>query len=176
MAQANKILIEGITKKAIAAVLFISLLAGCDPAWHYIVRNPGVTQNSRQRYTVTATQGLETTVYCSLFAAGLTVEIEIVNSGSSPLSVDPKLLRVTDSKGAELSKNFVIADISKNDDIVILSNDHRCKLSAYFRVNPFWGPFGLFKNPDLEHLTISMDGLTRGEKQIPLQILLERYQ
>jgi hypothetical protein len=157
-------------RKTWIAALMLILFVGCDPGWRYKIKNPAEIKSQRERYTVQETQGVETAIDCSLFSCGLSVNMEIVNRGDSPLSITPKLLRVVDAKGTDLLMERVGCVGSKSDDVVVLETEEKCELYGHFQVNPLWGPF---TNRDLKHLTIFMDGVARGEKHIPLKFSLE---
>jgi hypothetical protein len=165
--------INDVMKKTLSIVLVTFLFIGCDPGWHYHVYDYGKVQNGQKRYRLPEESGLETTVSCSLFSLGLTVEIEIVNHGSGSLVVDPKLLTVADANRTKLPRKFALCAGSKNGEVLSLSDGQSCKLFGYFQVNPTLGPFGLFTNRDLKHLTILIDGLAREEEHIPLQFFME---
>ncbi|HUJ67869.1 MAG TPA: hypothetical protein VLW86_00005, partial [Syntrophorhabdales bacterium] len=94
-------------KKIAFVMLLVLIVAGCDPGWHYGTHGMGGNQDHGEPMWRSSDQSVEGRARASLFSMGLTVEVEIVNRGSSSVSVDPKLLRVLDAKGMELSREWV---------------------------------------------------------------------
>jgi hypothetical protein len=156
--------------RTLVVLLTLVVLAssGCDPGWGY--RVPGATpiRDDGIRYRLEETGGVGGTVHGHLFAAGLTVEIDIVNRGISPLRVTPELLRAVDARGTPLPKAQY--DDSQMQPQLVIAPDGTCRLRGDSRVNPL---SGIVANRNLKIITVFVDGISRAEQPIPLQVRLE---
>src|SRR5687768_18509579 len=93
---------------AAVSMLTLGLLSGAcifsDPGWSYVSPDGRPVRDDGVRYQLPRRADLDSRVYASFFSASLSVELDIENASTIPLSVDVNSLVVQDDHGISLVK------------------------------------------------------------------------
>jgi len=157
-------------KRLLLVPILTIAFVGCTPGWEY-----KIIETENQSHSESSSREILTRIECEVSETSLYVNIEIINKGADSLKIIPNLLQATDLKNEELLREDVVclmASMSDTQDIVILDPTQSLKLMGVFEVDPL-GFWGFSANRDLKIINIHLDGLTRGEKPIPMHFQLE---
>lgn len=156
--------------KLVAFVAVAVLVSGCDPGWGYRARKARMVSDGEMRPHVFAwspASGVEARASVDVFTSSLTARLEVTNTGTTPLLVQPSGLQVVDEQGRALERARVELTCPGHDEAsVTLQNGQPCKLEARFEVDPFWS--------SLRRITLRLDSLSREGHLVPLVVAMER--
>jgi hypothetical protein len=150
-----------------------------DPGWGYHVpKGKSVEGEDGPMYELPEDAEVQARVNGSLFAGGLSVDIDIRNTGADPLEVDLEGMAVRDANGQSLRRGAPSPNVQCHGVIrgalCILARGQSCRLARQFRVKPLSRHLIFLQepNPDLRQLSVSVTSLQRGSRESKLDILL----
>ena len=155
-----------------ACVAAWALMAGCDPGWSYVVPSGRPVMADGLRYDLAGPSQTALRVYTSLFTSDLTVELEITNTGVSPLVVPPRpLLSVLGREGIRLPRRdrdgtSTCLGRASPTGPVALPSGQSCRIGTHFVVKP--------DPKELRTLTVTVGGFTRDGQPVTISIPLEK--
>jgi hypothetical protein len=162
----------------IGALGVVACISG-DPGWLYSAPNGKAVQSEGLRYELPEASGIRSLAYGSVFAGTLTVEVDIQNSGSTPLQIDLDGLFVHDAKG-QLAKRRPGSSRPRcggelSGARCILGLGQSCRLSWTFQVRPLVRSLGFLRpNPDLRELSISVPSARRDGNEKGINISMTK--
>ena len=150
-----------------------------DPGWGYHVLTGKLVQGEDgPMYELPEEAEVQARVNGSLFAGGLSVDIDIRNVGADPLEVDLEGMAVRDVNGQSLRRGAPSPNVQCHGEIrgalCILAQGQSCRLARQFRVKPLSRHLIFFQepNPDLRQLSVSVTSLQRRSREKKLDIPL----
>jgi hypothetical protein len=163
----------------VASVAWLSIACSpSDPGWHYHAPNGARVVADGVRYELREEAGVKARVYADFFAGGLSVDVEIQNTGGGSLEVGLDEMGVTDAKGQRLKQRSTSANSRCGGEKVgarcVLAPGQSCQLAGRFSAPPLRRRLILFEeaNPDLRELMVSVGPLQREGHASPLSIKL----
>ncbi len=150
-----------------------------EPGWGYHVVNGKLVQaEDGAMYELPEEAGIRARISGSLFAGGLSVDMDIQNAGTDQLEVDFESMVVRDLHGHDLRRGAPSPNLHCGGEsrgaLCLLLPGQSCRLSRQFRVKPLSRYVIFFQkpNPDLSELSVGVDSLKRRGQHSRLDVTL----
>jgi hypothetical protein len=150
-----------------------------EPGWGYhVVKAKLVQAEDGAMYELPEEVGVQARISGSLFAGGLSVDLDIRNTGAGQLEVDLESMVVRDLNGQNLRRGAPSPSVhcggESRGSLCLLLPGQSCRLARQFRVKPLSRHLIFLQepNPDLRDLSVNIDPLQREGQQSKLDVTL----